>query len=90
MSYKEFKVWLELHPADREQLESPVTVVRRAEQAAQYPVPLEVTPYSKEYSQFLAPAATHLLQVSRPTLSLLVFYLSFTLSSENSPPRLPT
>ena len=69
MSYKEFKVWVELHPEEREELESPVTVVRRVEQAAQYPVPLEVTPYSQEYTQFLAPAANHLLQVSRNSLS---------------------
>ena len=69
MSYKEFKVWVELHPEEREELESPVTVVRRVEQAAQYPVPLEVTPYSQEYTQFLAPAANQLLQVSRNSLS---------------------
>ena len=32
------QVWMQLHPDQRQALESPVTVVKRAEQAAQYPV----------------------------------------------------
>ena len=32
------QVWMQLHPDQREALESPVTVVKKVEQAAQYPV----------------------------------------------------
>merc|ERR1712157_441711 len=36
LSYKEFKVWMQLHPDQRQALESPVTIVKRIEQAAKY------------------------------------------------------
>ena len=32
------QVWMQLHPDQRQALESPVTVVKKVEQAAQYPV----------------------------------------------------
>ena len=64
LSYKELKVWLQLHPEARSSLESPVTVVHREEQAARYPVPLEARPYSEQYKQFLRPASRLLHQVT--------------------------
>ena len=35
---KRCQVWMQLHPDQRQALESPVTIVKRIEQAAQYPV----------------------------------------------------
>ena len=35
---KQCQVWMQLHPDQRQALESPVTIVKRIEQAAQYPV----------------------------------------------------
>ena len=81
LSYKEFKVelsstlrfltvpqvWLQLHPDDKESLESPVTVVKKLGQAAQYPVPLEARPYSQVYREYLRPASRLLHHASNLT-----------------------
>merc|ERR1739844_783999 len=67
LSYKEFKVWMQLHPDQRQALESPVTVVKRAEQAAQYPVPLEAVPYSEEYGEYLGRASEYLKEAANKT-----------------------
>merc|ERR1712060_1012628 len=67
LSYKEFKVWMQLHPDQREALESPVTVVKKVEQAAQYPVPLEAVPYSEEYGEHLSGASKYLKEAADKT-----------------------
>jgi len=67
LSYKEFKVWMQLHPEQRQALESPVTVVKRVEQAAQYPVPLEAVPYSEEYGEYLERASEYLKEAADKT-----------------------
>jgi len=67
LSYKEFKVWMQLHPDQRQALESPVTVVKRVEQAAQYPVPLEAVPYSEEYGEHLETASESLKEAADKT-----------------------
>jgi len=53
LSLKEFKVWMQLHENQAAELKSPVTVVRRQEQAAEYPVPLIAVPYSQAYGVLL-------------------------------------
>jgi len=67
LSYKEFKVWMQLHPDQRQALESPVTIVKRIEQAAQYPVPLEAVPYSEEYKDHLSKSADFLKEAAEKT-----------------------
>merc|ERR1719153_1843651 len=67
LSYKEFKVWMQLHPDQRQALESPVTIVKRIEQAAQYPVPLEAVPYSEEYKDHLSKSADFLKEAADKT-----------------------
>jgi len=67
LSYKEFKVWMQLHPDQRQALESPVTVVKKVEQAAQYPVPLEAVPYSEEYGEHLSGASKYLKEAADKT-----------------------
>jgi len=67
LSYKEFKVWMQLHPDQRQALESPVTIVKRIEQAAQYPVPLEAVPYSEEYKHHLSKSADFLKEAADKT-----------------------
>jgi len=67
LSYKEFKVWMQLHPDQRQALESPVTIVKRIEQAAQYPVPLEAVPYSEEYKDHLNKSADFLKEAADKT-----------------------
>merc|ERR1712130_200723 len=67
LSFKEFKVWMQLHPDQRQALESPVTVVKRVEQAAQYPVPLEAVPYSEEYGEYLGKASEYLKEAADKT-----------------------
>merc|ERR1711884_7896 len=48
-------------------LESPVTIVKRIEQAAQYPVPLEAVPYSEEYKDHLSKSADFLKEAAEKT-----------------------
>merc|ERR1711884_802986 len=48
-------------------LESPVTIVKRIEQAAQYPVPLEAVPYSEEYKDHLSKSADFLKEAADKT-----------------------
>merc|ERR1711994_253431 len=57
----------QLHPDQRQALESPVTIVKRIEQAAQYPVPLEAVPYSEEYKDHLSKSADFLKQAADKT-----------------------
>ena len=52
---KRCQVWMQLHPDQRQALESPVTIVKRIEQAAQYPVRscLLILPNTKSHLTYL-------------------------------------
>ena len=52
---KRCQVWMQLHPDQRQALESPVTIVKRIEQAAQYPVSsgLLILPCTKFHLTYL-------------------------------------
>ncbi len=61
MTKEDFTAWLEKHPAKRDAFTSTVTVVRRREGG------LVAVPYSKEYAEWLEPAAKLLRQAAAET-----------------------
>jgi len=67
MTEKQFKFYVASNPDKRETLESPVTLVKRNEVAAVYPVPLYGVPYSQEYEEWLKPASEHLREAANET-----------------------
>lgn len=67
MTEKQFKFYVGSNPAKKETLESPVTLVKRQDQAAVYPVPLYGVPYSQAYEEWLKPASQHLREAANAT-----------------------
>jgi hypothetical protein len=61
MTKEEFERWVEAHPAEREQLVSGVTVIRRQGDG------LVAVPYSQEYRELLEPAAAKLREAAAAT-----------------------
>lgn len=67
MTERQFQFYVGSNPDKKEILESPVTLVKRNEAAAVYPVPLFGVPYSVEYEEWLVPASIHLRQAANET-----------------------
>lgn len=61
MTKEEFERWVEAHPAEREQLVSGVTVIRRQGEG------LVAVPYSQEYRELLEPSAARLREAAAAT-----------------------
>jgi len=67
MTEKQFQFYVGSNPNKREDLESPVTLVKRQEEAAVYPVPLYAVPYSQAYEEWLEPASEYLREAANIT-----------------------
>lgn len=67
MTERQFQFYVGSNPDKKEILESPVTLVKRNEVAAVYPVPLYGVPYSVDYEEWLVPASIHLRQAANET-----------------------
>jgi hypothetical protein len=67
MTDNQFQFYVASNPDKKEILESPVTLVKRNDVAAVYPVPLYGVPYSEAYEEWLKPASMHLREAANET-----------------------
>jgi len=67
LTEKQFQFYVGSNPNSREALESPVTIVKRQDNAAIYPVPLYAVPYSEAFANELDIAAKELRKAANIT-----------------------
>jgi len=67
MTEKQFEFYVGSNPDKKEDLESPVTLVKRNDVAAVFPVPLYGVPYSEAYKEWLTQSSQYLRQAANIT-----------------------
>jgi len=67
MTERQFEFYVGSNPDKKEDLESPVTLVKRNDVAAVFPVPLYGVPYSEAYKEWLTQSSLYLRQAANLT-----------------------